>query len=159
MKCNADNPDIHTQNIENMWMRVNWKIRQQFITSRALFQTYLSEFRWRNFHRNDDKFNAVKTKYIVPTVKSSKMTAGPIKALGFQDRLSGIALSFDFVNFVIKIKLVRDLPLRPCLVSSHVGEVLLFHWPFKGILSDSIFFPTSDFGYYDWFVSFWYRIS
>ena len=31
--------------------------------------------------------------------KSGKMTAGPIKTLGFQDRLSGIALSFDFVNF------------------------------------------------------------
>jgi hypothetical protein len=31
--------------------------------------------------------------------KSGKMTAGLIKTLGFQDRLSGIALSFDFVNF------------------------------------------------------------
>jgi protein subunit release factor B len=31
--------------------------------------------------------------------KSGKMTAGPIKTLGFQDRLSGIALSFYFVNF------------------------------------------------------------
>ena len=60
------------------------------------------------------------------TDKSSKMTAGPIKSLGFQDRLSGIALSFDFVNYV-KRKLVRDLPSRPCLVSGHVGEVLLFH--------------------------------
>jgi hypothetical protein len=45
-----------SQNIENMWMRVKPKIRRQFGTSRALFQTYLSEFRWRNFHRNDDKF-------------------------------------------------------------------------------------------------------
>ena len=35
----------------------------------------------------------------IPTDKSGKMTAGPIKTLGFQDRLSGIALSFDFVNF------------------------------------------------------------
>ena len=34
------------------------------------------------------------------TDKSSKMIAGPIKTLGFQDRLFGIALSFDFVNFV-----------------------------------------------------------
>jgi hypothetical protein len=75
-----------------------------------------------------------------PTDKSGKMTAVPIKTLGFQDRLSGIALSFDFVNFVKKKKLVRDLPSRPCLVSGHVWEVLLFHWPFKGILSDSLFF-------------------
>ena len=51
---NPDNQDIHTQNIENMWMRVKRKLRRQFGTSRALFKTYLSEFGWRNFHRNDD---------------------------------------------------------------------------------------------------------
>jgi hypothetical protein len=56
---NPDNPDIHTQNIENMWMRVKRKLRRQFETSRALFQTYLSEFRLSNFHRKDDKFNAL----------------------------------------------------------------------------------------------------
>jgi hypothetical protein len=56
---NPDNQDIHTQNIENMWMRVKRKLRRQFGTSRALFKTYLSEFGWRNFHRNDDKFNAL----------------------------------------------------------------------------------------------------
>jgi len=32
--------DIHTQNIENMWMRLKRKLRRQFGTSRALFQTY-----------------------------------------------------------------------------------------------------------------------
>jgi len=57
--ANFVNPDIRTQNIENMWMRVKRKRRRQFGTSRALFQTYLSEFGWRNFHRNDDKFNAL----------------------------------------------------------------------------------------------------
>jgi len=36
---NPDNPDIHTQNIENMWMSVKRKLRRQFETSRALFQT------------------------------------------------------------------------------------------------------------------------
>ena len=41
---NPDNPDIHTQNIENMWMRVKRKLRRQFAMSRALFQTFLSEF-------------------------------------------------------------------------------------------------------------------
>jgi hypothetical protein len=34
-------------------------LAKQAIHTRALFQTYLSEFRWRNFHRNDDKFNAL----------------------------------------------------------------------------------------------------
>jgi flagellar biosynthesis protein FlhB len=36
---------------------------------------------------------------VVLTDKSAKMTAGSIKPLGFQDRLSSIALSFDFVKF------------------------------------------------------------
>jgi hypothetical protein len=40
-------------------MCVKRKLRRQFGTSRGLFQTYLSEFRWRNFHRNDHKFNAL----------------------------------------------------------------------------------------------------
>jgi hypothetical protein len=40
---NPDNPDIHTQNIENVWMRVKRKLRRQFGTSRELFQTYLSD--------------------------------------------------------------------------------------------------------------------
>ena len=44
---------------KHMWMRVKRKLFRQFEMSRALFQTYLSEFRWRNFHRNDDKFNAL----------------------------------------------------------------------------------------------------
>ena len=56
---NLENPDTHTQNIETMLMHVKRKLRRQFGMSRALFQTYLSEFRWRNFHRNDDKFNAL----------------------------------------------------------------------------------------------------
>jgi hypothetical protein len=50
---------ISTLKIENMWMRVKRKLCRQFGTSRALFQTYLSEFWWWNFHRNDDKFNAL----------------------------------------------------------------------------------------------------
>jgi hypothetical protein len=57
-EANFVNPDIHTQNIEIMLMCVKRKLRRQFGTSRELFQTYLSEFRWRNVHRNDDKFKA-----------------------------------------------------------------------------------------------------
>ena len=42
----------------------------------------------------------------IPSDKSGKMTAIPIKTLGFQDRLFGVTLSFDFVYFVKKKKLV-----------------------------------------------------
>jgi hypothetical protein len=52
----------------------------------------------------------------IPSDKSGKMTAIPIKTLGFQDRLFGVTLSFDFVYFVKKKKLVWDLPSHPCLV-------------------------------------------
>jgi hypothetical protein len=34
---NPDNPDIHTENIENMWMRVKQKLRRQFGMSRDAF--------------------------------------------------------------------------------------------------------------------------
>jgi transposase-like protein len=44
---------------EKMHQKVKRKLRRKFGRSRALFQTYLSEFRWRNFHRNDDKFNTL----------------------------------------------------------------------------------------------------
>ena len=45
-------PEIHTQNVENMWMRAKRKLRRQFGTPRPLFVTYLEEFRWMQQHRN-----------------------------------------------------------------------------------------------------------
>lgn len=44
-------PEIHTQNIENLWMRAKRKLKRQFGTSRALFPSYLDEFAFRNAHR------------------------------------------------------------------------------------------------------------
>ena len=38
---------VHTQNVENMWMRVKRKLRRQFGTSDTLFTSYLPEFMWR----------------------------------------------------------------------------------------------------------------
>ena len=44
-------PSIHTQIVENMWMRVKRKLKRGFGTSRNLFPSYLSKFQWRsNFH-------------------------------------------------------------------------------------------------------------
>ena len=48
-----DNPTIHTNNVENMWMRAKRKLKRQFGTSEALFPLYLSEFLWRNMYRDD----------------------------------------------------------------------------------------------------------
>ena len=38
------NNEVYTQNVENMWMRLKRKLRQQFGTSEALFQSHLREF-------------------------------------------------------------------------------------------------------------------
>ena len=46
-----DDDEIHTQNIENSWMRAKKKLRRQHGTSAALFPSYLSEFLWRNLMR------------------------------------------------------------------------------------------------------------
>ena len=39
--------EIHTQTIENMWMRAKRKLKKQFGTSETLFSTYLDEFTFR----------------------------------------------------------------------------------------------------------------
>ena len=49
--------EIHTQNIENMWMRAKRKIKRQFGTSRELFPSYLHEFVFRNAFRGRDIFS------------------------------------------------------------------------------------------------------
>ena len=36
--------EVHTQNVENMWMRAKRKIRRQFGTSTTLFPYYIHEF-------------------------------------------------------------------------------------------------------------------
>ena len=47
-----NNPEIHTQNIENLWMRAKCKLRRQFGMTRPLLATYLEEFMWQQ--RNKD---------------------------------------------------------------------------------------------------------
>ncbi|GFR96552.1 hypothetical protein ElyMa_004454400 [Elysia marginata] len=51
-----DDPEIHTNNVENMWMRTKRKLKRQFGTYRALFQSYLQEFQWRSLHRSRSVF-------------------------------------------------------------------------------------------------------
>lgn len=47
-----NDPTIHTQNIENLWMRAKRKLKRQFGTSADLFPSYLKEFQFRcNFSR------------------------------------------------------------------------------------------------------------
>lgn len=48
---------VHTQNVENMWMRAKSKLKRQFGTSRALFESYMHEFVWRNKHKGSNVFN------------------------------------------------------------------------------------------------------
>ena len=43
-----DHPAIHTQLIENRWMRAKKKLRRQHGTSVHLFSSYIAEFMWRS---------------------------------------------------------------------------------------------------------------
>jgi len=48
--------EIHTEAVENMWMRAKRKLRRQFGTSRELFPSYLHEFVFRNKFKDQDMF-------------------------------------------------------------------------------------------------------
>ena len=48
--------DIHTQNIENLWMRAKRKLKRQSGTSRALFTSYLHEFQFRSSVEGNNVF-------------------------------------------------------------------------------------------------------
>jgi len=49
-------PDVHTECVENMWMRAKRKLRRQFSMSCELFPSYLHEFMYRNKCRKHDMF-------------------------------------------------------------------------------------------------------
>ncbi|XP_065642327.1 uncharacterized protein LOC136073956 [Hydra vulgaris] len=50
--------EVHTQNVENLWMRVRRKLQRQFGTSEDLFTSYLYEFIWRQRFKNFSLFSA-----------------------------------------------------------------------------------------------------
>jgi len=50
-------PEVHTNNIENLWMRAKRKLRRQFGTYRQLFPSYLREFEYRSLVNDDDIFS------------------------------------------------------------------------------------------------------
>ena len=55
-----DDEHIHTQNVENIWMRAKRKLKRPFETTRELFPTYLSEFQWRSNYQ-DHEFDQIIT--------------------------------------------------------------------------------------------------
>ena len=55
----SDDNAIHTQNVENLWMRVKRKLRRQFGTSDLLFTSYLHEFMWRGRFKDIPIFSAL----------------------------------------------------------------------------------------------------
>ena len=53
---NFIDPNVHTQNIENLWMRVKRDLKYQFGTSQDLFPSYLHAFIWANKFKHSDLF-------------------------------------------------------------------------------------------------------
>ena len=53
------NRNIHTQNVESMWSRAKRMFRKMYGTSRALFESYLVEFMWRESFGRDNPFSAI----------------------------------------------------------------------------------------------------
>ena len=49
--------DIHTQNIENLWMRMKMKIRRQYGTIKRLLSSYMGELMWRVRFNEGRAFN------------------------------------------------------------------------------------------------------
>jgi len=56
---NRADADVHTEHVENMWMRAKRKLRCQFGTSHALFPSYLHESVLRNRFRGQDTFHII----------------------------------------------------------------------------------------------------
>jgi IS1 family transposase/ribosomal protein S27AE len=47
----AADPSVHTNNIENLWMRVKRNVKYQFGTTNNLFESYLYDFMWRSMFK------------------------------------------------------------------------------------------------------------
>jgi len=56
-----DDEEIHTQNVENIWMRAKRKIRRQCGTSRDLFPGYMHEFLFPNSVKQRDVLSELLT--------------------------------------------------------------------------------------------------
>ena len=70
---NPNDRDVHTNNVENMWMRGKRQLKRMFGTSDTLFPTYLVEFMWRErFKEHQDRYfecmvHCIRQSYPVPS--------------------------------------------------------------------------------------------
>lgn len=63
-----NDPSVHTQMIENTWMRAKKKLRRQHGTSAALFESYIAEFLWRQrvgANKFGEMMNCIREIYVV----------------------------------------------------------------------------------------------
>ena len=55
-----NDPETHTQNVESMWRMAKKMFRDQYGTSRQLFEHHIVEFMWREKYR-DNQFSVILT--------------------------------------------------------------------------------------------------
>jgi len=65
-------PEVHTNNIENLWMRAKRKLKRRFGTSREPFPTYLTELQYRTAVDNDVIINHFLTVLAILPMKLDK---------------------------------------------------------------------------------------
>ena len=54
----SNDPMIHTENIENLWMRLKRKLKYQFGTKKEHFPLYIGDFMWRQYFQRQSLFQS-----------------------------------------------------------------------------------------------------
>src|SRR6218665_2250413 len=114
---------VHTQNIENTWMRAKRTLKRQFGTSGAPFHTCLDEFMWRCSFESKNYFGQLVLILVLPILVFDN-----VYYRYFQPFLSTISISqlfsllnallmmisFICLSYLFHIVVILKEPCPPC---------------------------------------------